>query len=361
MRGREKEQGSFFSYISLEDRIPADHPLRAIRQEADRVLTSLSGRFSEMYSDTGRPSVAPEQLLRALLLQALYSIRSERILIEQLKYNLLFQWFVGLEIDHPVWVPTVFTKNRDRLLEADVARAFLNGVVSMARKERLLSDEHFTVDGTLIEAWASLKSFVPKDRGPVEPPDDPGNADVDFHGQKRTNQTHQSTTDPDSRLYRKGLGKEARLSFMGHALMENRHGFVVAGRLTIASETAEVDAATDLIKKLPARLRKRITVGADKGYDTRAFVQTVKRLGVRPHVAARIRGSAVDRRTTRHMTYRISQRKRKLIEQAFGWIKTTALMRRTRHRGIARVGWAFEFSLVAYNLLHFVNLCRCST
>jgi transposase len=314
-----------------------------------------------MYSETGRPSIPPEQLLRALLLQALYSIRSERMLIEQLEYNLLFRWFVGLELDDKVWVPTVFTKNRDRLLEAEVAHAFLNGVVTLARKERLLSDEHFTVDGTLIEAWASLKSFVPKEGPPTDDGDDPGNPTVNFHGQSRSNETHQSSTDPDARLYRKGLGKEARLSFMGHALMENRNGFVLAGALTTATGKAEEETAEKLIRKLPARLRKKITVGADKGYDRRAFVQAMRRLGARPHVAAKVRGSALDARTTRHDGYRISQQKRKLIEQIFGWIKTTALLRRTRHRGIDRAGWVFEFTLAAYNLLHFVNLVRLQT
>jgi transposase len=361
MRGTQKQQGAFFSYISLEDRVPQTHPLRAIRQEADRVLKSLSSRFASMYSENGRPSIPPEQLLRALLVQALYSIRSERMLMEQLEYNLLFRWFVGLEIDDTVWVPTVFTKNRDRLLEADVAHAFLNGVVTLARKEQLLSDEHFTVDGTLIEAWASLKSFVPKDGASTDDHDDPGNPTVNFHGQRRSNQTHQSSTDPDARLYKKGPGKEARLSFLGHALMENRHGFVVAGALTPATGKAEQEAAIGLIRKLPARARRGITIGADKGYDQRMFVQTLRRLGVRAHVAARITRSALDRRTTRQAGYQLSQRKRKLIEQIFGWLKTTALMRRTRHRGLDRVGWVFEFTLAAYNLVHFVNLVRHKT
>jgi transposase len=361
MRGTQKQQGAFFSYVSLEDRVPATHPLRAIRQEADRVLKSLSGRFAAMYSETGRPSIPPEQLLRALLLQALYSIRSERMLMEQLEYNLLFRWFVGLEIDDRVWVPTVFTKNRDRLLEAEVAHAFLTGVVTLARKERLLSDEHFTVDGTLIEAWASVKSFVAKEGGPSDPPDDPGNPTVNFHGEERTNETHQSTTDPEARLYRKGPGKEAKLSYMGHALMENRHGFVLAGTLTTATGKAEEEAAMALVRKLPARRRKRSTVGADKGYDRRRCVEALRRLGVRPHVAAKVRGSALDGRTTRHVGYQISQRKRKLIEQIFGWVKTTALLRRTRHRGLERVGWVFEFTLAAYNLLHLVNLLRIQT
>jgi transposase len=361
MRGTQKEQGAFFSYVSLEDRVPQNHPLRAIRQEADRVLKSLSSRFASMYSETGRPSIPPEQLLRALLLQALYSIRSERMLMEQLEYNLLFRWFVGLEIDDTVWVPTVFTKNRDRLLEADVAHAFLNGVVRLAGKEKLLSDEHFTVDGTLIEAWASLKSFVSKEGGRKDDPDDPGNPTVNFHGEKRKNETHQSTTDPEARLYKKGPGKEARLSFMGHALMENRHGFVLAGALSPATGKAEEETARALIRKLPARLRKTITVGADKGYDRRSFVEAMRRLGVRAHIAAKVTGSALDRRTTRHKEYRISQQKRKLIEQIFGWVKTTALLRRTRHRGLDRIGWVFEFTLAVYNLLHFVNLVRLQT
>ena len=361
MRGTQKQQGAFFSYVSLEDRIPQDHPLRAIRQEADRVLRALSSRFSAMYSEIGRPSIPPEQLLRALLLQALYSIRSERMLMEQLEYNLLFRWFVGLEIDERVWVPTVFTKNRDRLLEADVAHAFLKGIVTLARKEQLLSDEHFTVDGTLIEAWASLKSFVPREGVEKDDPDDPGNPTVNFHGERRKNETHQSTTDPDSRLFRKGDGKEAHLSFMGHVLMENRNCFIVAGALTTATGKAEEETAEKLIRSLPSRVRKGSSVGADKNYDRRSFVETLRRLGVRPHIAAKVARSALDRRTTRHGTYRMSQRKRKLIEQIFGWVKTTALLRRTRHRGIDRVGWVFEFTLAAYNLLHFVNLVRLQT
>ncbi len=361
MRGTQKQQGAFFSYVSLDERVPPSHPLRAIREEADRVLKSLSGRFAAMYSETGRPSIPPEQLLRALLLQALYSIRSERMLMEQLEYNLLFRWFVGLEIDDRVWVPTVFSKNRDRLLEADVAHAFLNGVVNLAREERLLSDEHFTVDGTLIEAWASLKSFVEKEGSREDDPEDPGNPTVNFHGQRRSNQTHQSTTDPDSLLYRKGPGKEARLSFMGHALMENRHGFVLAGALTPATGKAEEEMAEKLIRTLPLRVRRNITVGMDKGYDRHALVKALRRLGVRAHIAAKVTGSALDARTTRHDTYRISQQKRKLIEQIFGWVKTTALLRRTRHRGTDRVGWVFEFTLAVYDLLHFVNLVRLQT
>lgn len=359
MRGTQKKQGLFFSYVSLEDRVPQDHPLRAIRREADEVLRTLSGRFSGMYSDIGRPSIPPEQLLRALLLQALYSIRSERMLMEQLEYNLLFRWFVGLEmIDENVWVPTVFTKNRDRLLEADVAHVFLKGIVALARKEGLLSDEHFTVDGTLIEAWASLKTFVSREGAPRDDTDDPGNPTVNFHGERRKNETHQSRTDPDSRLYRKGAGKEARLSFMGHVLMENRNGFIVAGDLTTATGTAEQETAAKLIRTLPLRVRKGSSIGADKNYDRRTFVETVRRLGMRPHIASKVAKSALDRRTTRHDTYRLSQRKRKLIEQIFGWVKTTALLRRTRHRGLGRVGWVFQFTLAAYNLLHFVNLAR---
>jgi transposase len=361
MRGTQKQQGAFFSYIALDERVPQDHPLRAIREEADRVLQSLSGRFSAMYAETGRPSIPPEQLLRALLLQALYSIRSERMLMEQLEYNLLFRWFVGLEIDDRVWVPTVFSKNRDRLLEADVARAFLHGVVDLARKERLLSDEHFTVDGTLIEAWASLKSFVPRGSAEAKDPEDPGNRTVNFHGERRSNQTHQSTTDPDSRLYRKGLGKEARLCYMGHALMENRHGFVLSGALSPATGKAEEETAEKLIRKLPARVRRGSSLGADKNYDRRAFVETVRGLGMRPHIAAKVASSALDRRTTRHREYRRSQQKRKLIEQIFGWVKTTALLRRTRHRGLERVGWVFQFTLAAYDLLHYVNLVRLQT
>jgi transposase len=354
MRGTDSNQSGMFSYISLEERIPKDHPLRAIRKMVDQALRNLSPRFSELYSSIGRPSVPPEQLLRALMLQALYTIRSERQLMEQLDYNLLFRWFVGLEIDDRVWAPTVFTKNRDRLLEGDVARLFFTEIVGQAREAGLLSDEHFTVDGTLIEAWASHKSFKPKDdnksggRG--------GDSGEDFHGQRRKNDTHQSTTDPDARLFRKGAGKEAKLSYMGHVLMENRNGLVVDARLTEANGTAEREAALEMLAAIPGQ--HPITLGADKGYDTRGFVEGARSLGTTPHVAQNDtnRRSAVDGRTTRHEGYEVSQRKRKLVETIFGWLKVTGNFRKTRHRGEDRVGWMFIFGLSALNLVRMRNL-----
>jgi len=359
MRGQEKKQSPLFSYVSQEERIPGDHPLRSIRTMADQVLRGMTRRFTDLYSAVGRPSIPPEQLLRALLLQILYSIRSERLLMEQLNYNLLYRWFVGLTIDDAIWVPTVFTKNRDRLLDGDIAEVFFNGVLALVREKRLLSDEHFTVDGTLIEAWAGQKSFQKKGKQSNDShPDDPGNPTVDFHGEKRTNDTHESTTDPEARLYRKGLGKEAKLCYMGHVLMENRHGLVYDGCLTLATGTAEREAAQTLVQALPNRRHHRITVGADKSYDTRKFVRAMRRLKVTPHVAQNItnRSSAIDGRTTRHAGYEISQRKRKLIEEIFGWVKTIGLMRKTRHRGRQRVGWMFRLALALYNMVRINNL-----
>jgi len=354
MRGEENKQAPLFSYISQEDRIPADHPLRSIRTMADEVLEGMSKRFSDLYSEVGRPSIPPEQLLRALLLQILYTIRSERLLMEQLDYNLLFRWFVGLTMDDPIWVPTVFTKNRDRLLDGDIAELFFKGVLGVARENKLLSDEHFTVDGTLIEAWASQKSFQKKGN-PSSQRDDPGNPTVNFHGEKRANDTHESTTDPDSRLYRKGPGKEAKLCYMGHVLMENRHGLVYDGCLSLATGTAEREEGKALVKRIPNRRNHRVTVGADKNYDTRKFARAMRRLKVTPHVAQK-RSSAVDGRTTRHLGYKISQRKRKLIEEIFGWVKTIGLMRKTRHRGRERVGWMFRLALALYNMVRVNNL-----
>lgn len=364
MRGVDRKQEVMFSYVSQEDRIPEDHPLRKIRKVSDEVLKSLSGRFERLYSETGRPSIPPEQLLRALLLQVLYTVRSERLLMEQLNYNMLYRWFVGLTMDDAVWVPTVFTKNRDRLLEGDIAEAFFTGVLKVIDKEGLLSDEHFTVDGTLIEAWASQKSFQKKEEAVKKGDDDPkdlsdkSNPSVDFHGEKRTNDTHESKTDPQARLYRKGRGKEAKLSFMGHVLMENRNGFAVDGRLSLATGTAEREAAQEMVKDIPDRRKKKVTVGADKGYDTGGFVKKLRRLKVTPHIAQNDtnRSSAIDKRTTRHCGYEISQRKRKLVEEIFGWLKTVGLMRKARHRGKERIGWMFTFGLAAYNLLRFTNL-----
>ena len=345
-----------FSYLSPEQRVRADHPLRAIRAMADLALWSLSARFEEMYSKTGRPSIAPEKLLRAQLIQMLYSVRSERLLMEEIDYSVLFRWFVGMNLDEPVWDVTVFTKNRDRLLDGDVAREFLCEVVRQAQEKNLTSDEHFTVDGTLVEAWASLKSFQRKDENST-PPDDPGNPTVDFHGEKRSNQTHESTTDPDALLARKGSGKEAKLSYNGNLLVENRNGLIITTELFQANGTAERDAALVMLEQLPGT--NRVTVGADKAYDTKDFVAECRNLKVTPHVAQNLKrsgGSSIDERTTRHEGYAISQKKRKRIEESFGWLKTIALMRKVRHRGIHKVAWVFTFAAAAYNLVRMRNL-----
>ena len=345
-----------FSYLSPEQRVRADHPLRAIRAMADLALWSMSARFDEMYSQTGRPSIPPEKLLRAQLLQMLYSIRSERLLMEEIDYSVLFRWFVGMNMDEAVWDVTVFTKNRDRLLDGDVAREFLCEVVKQAQEKKLTSDEHFTVDGTLVEAWASLKSFQQKD-GKNPPPDDPRNPTVDFHGEKRSNETHESTTDPDALLARKGNGKEAKLSYNGNLLVENRNGLIITTELFQANGTAERDAALVMLERLPGD--KRVTVGADKAYDTKDFVAECRNIRVTPHVAQNVKrsgGSAIDERTTRHVGYAISQKKRKRIEESFGWLKTIALMRKVRHRGIHKVGWVFTFAAAAYNLVRMRNL-----
>jgi transposase len=356
MRGQDNQQADMFSYLSPEQRVRPDHPLRAIRAMADMALWSMSSRFDEMYSQMGRPSIPPEKLLRAQLLQMLYSIRSERLLMEEIDYSVLFRWFVGMNMDEPVWDVTVFTKNRDRLLDGDVAREFLCQVVKQAQEKKLTSDEHFTVDGTLVEAWASLKSFQRKD-GKNRPPDDPGNPTVDFHGEKRSNQTHASTTDPDALLARKGNGKEAKLSYNGNLLVENRNGLIVTTELFQANGTAERDAALVMLERLPGD--HRVTVGADKAYDTKDFVAECRNLKVTPHVAQNVKrsgGSAIDERTTRHAGYVISQKKRKRIEESFGWLKTIALMRKVRHRGVHKVGWVFTFAAAAYNLVRMRNL-----
>jgi transposase len=362
MRGTDQKAGALFSYVSCEERVPSDHPLRAIRLIVDEALEVLSPEFEQLYSKLGRPSIAPEKLLRALLLQAFYSVRSERQLMEQLDYNLLFRWFVGLSMDAPIWDVTVFTKNRERLLAGDVASKFLATVLSRPRIKALLSDDHFSVDGTLIEAWASIKSFQAKD-GSGEPPGPGRNAERDFHGEKRSNETHASTTDPQAKLYRKGSGQPAKLAFMGHLLMENRNGLVVATRLTQASGTAEREAALALIEShRPGR--RRITLGADKAYDVENFVHGLRERRVTPHIAidghvrksGKPRKTAVDRRTTRHPGYAISQVVRKRIEEPFGWIKTVAQLRKTRHLGTARVGWLFTLAVTAYNLLRIPKL-----
>jgi transposase len=356
MRGIDDQQEPMFSYVSLESRIPKDHPLRPLRAMVDKALSDLYPLFQHMYSHTGRPSVAPEQLLRALLLQVLYSIRSERMLIEQLDYNLLFRWFVGLTMDDQVWNHSTFSKNRDRLISSDVAFAFFDRVREQAEAAGLLSDEHFTVDGTLIEAWASLKSVRPKDSdNPPTPPSGASrNPTVNFRGEKRTNDTHASTTDPQSRLYKKGKGREAKLSYMGHLLMENRNGLAVNARLTLATGTAEGEAALAMVGERKGS--RRITVGADKGYDTKPFVRRLRTLNAVPHTAQRVKGSAIDRRVTRHEGYSISQRARKRVEEIFGWLKTVAGLRRTRHRGREKVDWMFTFATAAYNLVRMRNL-----
>jgi len=357
MRGLNEEQGGMFSYLSPERRVREDHPLRAVRARVDEVMKKLSPLFDAMYSWTGRPSIPPEKLLRALLLQMLYSIRRERLLMEEIDYSILFRWFVGMNLDDKVWDPTTFTKNRERLLDADVARQFLTLVVEQAQANGWTSDEHFTVDGTLLEAWASLKSFRPKEQKPQSPPDDPGNPTVNFHGEKRSNQTHESTTDADSRLARKGNGKEAKLSYNGNLMIENRHGLIVNTAVLLAAGTAEREAALSMLDQVPGS--KRLTVAGDKGYDTRDFVAECRKLGVTPHVAQndkRPGGSAIDGRTTRHDGYAVSQRKRKRIEECFGWMKTVALLRKVRHRGIFKVGWVFTFAAAAYNLVRMRNL-----
>lgn len=342
-----------WSYISPEQRVPADHPLREIREMVNAVLKDMSRTFSRIYAKEGRPSIPPEHLLRALLLQVLYSVRSERMLMEQLDYNLLFRWFVGLNMDDPVWSPTTFSKNRERLIDAAIADKFFERVLVLAREAGFLSNEHFTVDGTLIEAWAGHKSFKPKDSS-GDDPNSGGNADVDFRGQKRSNDTHASRTDPDARLYRKSHGTESKLCFAGHVLMDNRHGLAVDSRLTTATSRSEREAALEMAAGVQDRTG--VTFGADKGYDTRGFVEDLRSLKITPHVAAKVKYSAIDGRTTRHAGYATSQKKRKRVEEIVGWLKTIALLRKTRHRGRQRVGWMLRFSLAVYNLVRIRNL-----
>src|SRR3974377_1064894 len=344
MRGDDVRQSAMFSYLSPEQRVPVDHPLRPIRQLTDAILKQLSITFARMYSRIGRRSIPPEQLLRALLLQVLYTIRSERMLMEQLEYNLLFRWFVGLNMDDSVWDVTVFTKNRTRLLNADIAKRFFQLVVEQARGLDLLSDEHFTVDGTLLEAGASLKSFKRVDGANENPPDDPGNPTVNFHGEKRSNDTHESTTDPDAMLARKGGGKEAKLSYSGHVLMENRNGLVTDVEVLPATGTAERDAALMMIESIPGDHPG--TGGADKAYGTKNLVAESRNMNATPHVAQNNTGrrSAIDGRTTRHAGYAVSQQKRKRVEEIFGWMNTVGGMRKLRHRGLELVGWMFTFA-----------------
>jgi transposase len=356
MRGSDMRTGELFSYVDIEERVPSHHPLRLIRDIVNDVLAALDGEFGKLYAAEGRPSIAPERLLRALLLQAFYTIRSERQLMEQLDYNLLYRWFVGLGVDDPVWVPTVFTKNRDRLLEAEVARKFLAELLAHKKVRALLSDEHFSVDGTQVAAWASMKSFVAKD-GSGEPPTSGRNGERDFHGEQRSNATHASTTDPEARLYRKGKGKEAKLSYIGNVMTENRNGFVVEADLRQVSGTVERTAAKDMIVRYSPGA-KRITVGADKGFDTADFVADMRAFQVTPHVAQNLshRRSAIDSRTTRHAGYDISQRKRKQVEEPFGWGKTIGGLARPMLRGVKKLDFKFTLAMAAYDLIKLPKL-----
>jgi transposase len=356
MRGNDGVAGSLFSYVDLEKRVRPDHPLRTIRGIVNSTLKDLSAEFDALYSPFRRESIPPERLLRALLLQAFYSIRSERQLVERIEFDLLFRWFVGLGVDDLVWDATTFTKNRDRLLAGDVAMKFLAAVLAQPKVKALLSTEHFSVDGTLLEAWASVKSFRPKD-GSGPPPDAGRNGEQDFHGQKRSNETHASTTDPDGRLYPKGRGKESKLSFMGHALMENRNGLIVGAVATRASGHAERLAALHLMEPHAERAA-RVTLAGDKGFDIQDFVAELREINVTPHIAQNISGrrSAIDGRTTRHPSYEVSLRIRKRIEEAFGWAKTVAGLRKARHRGLPKIDWQFTFAMAAYNLVRLPKL-----
>jgi len=351
MRGNDPKQNGMFSYVSPEQRVPAEHPLRPLRTMVDDILKEMSPRFAKLYADTGRPSIPPERLLRALLLQILYTVRSERLLMEQLNYNLLFRWFVGMGMDEVVWNHAVFSKNRERLLNEEVAEVFFQRVLERAKP--YLSDEHFTVDGTLIEAWASQKSFRRKDGG--EPPSANGQ-EVDFHGKKRSNETHQSTTDPDARLYKKSKGSEAKMSYLGHALMENRHGLLVDTMVTLADGTAERDAALLLASQISGV--KQVTLGGDKNYDTQELVRDLREMKVTPHVAQNNtnRRSAIDGRTTQHAGYGISQKRRKRIEESFGWMKTIGMLKKVKLRGLEKVSWLFTFVAAVYNLYRLQRL-----
>lgn len=337
-----------FSYIDLESRIPKSHPIRRIRRIVDDALVELEPAFQTMYSERGRPSIPPEQLIRALLLQILFTIRSERQLMERIDYDLLFRWFVGLRMDDPVWNHSVFSKNRDRLMSFGIDDLLFEAIKRQGYAKKLLSRDHFSIDGTLLEACASLKSYRPKDRG------DDGDDGENFHGQKRSNDTHQSTTDPDSRMFRKGLGKEAKLNYMGHVLTENRNGLIVETTVTEAATRQEWEAGLELLGRQPRRRGR--TVGGDKGYDVGQFVDGCRALGITPHVAAKARYSRLDGRTTQHRGYEISQRKRKRVEEPFGWMKTYGLMRKLRHRGRENVEWLFRFTATAYNIVRLQGL-----
>jgi transposase len=358
MRGSDEGSGSLFSYVDLEARVPKAHPLRAIREIANSALSELSGDFEGLYAPLGRPSIPPEKLLRASLLQAFYTIRSERQLMERLQFDLLFRWFAGLGIDDAVWDHSVFSKNRDRLLEGEIAAKFLAAVLTQPKVKQLLSTDHFSVDGTLVEAWASMKSLKPKKpTGDNEPPASGGrNEEVDFRGEKRSNQTHASTSDPDAMLYRKGPGMEAKLCFIGHALMENRNGLFVDARLTKVSGHAERLAALDMIEPRADRPNP-ITLAGDKGFDAADFIMELREINVTPHIAQNTsRRSAIDRRTTRHLGYAVSQRIRKRIEEGFGWMKTIGGMRKPKYRSREKVAWAFNLTAAAYNLIRLPKL-----
>jgi transposase len=367
VRGSDESPGSLFSYVNLEARVRGDHPLRTIRELANAALSELSKNLTALYTDFGRPSIAPEKLLRAMLLQAFYGIRSERQLMERLEFDLLFRWFVGLGVDDPVWDHSTFSKNRDRLLEGEIAGKFLAAVLAQPKVKRLLSSDHFSVDGTLIDAWASIKSFRRKDGGDKDKGGPGRNAERNFHKEKRSNETHQSTTDPDARLYKKGAGQPAKLCYMGHAMMENRHGLVVGGSISQATGTAERQTALDLIDG--RHRRRRITLGADKAYDVERFVHDLRDRSVTPHIAidghlsktGKRRKTAVDGRTTRHAGYDISQRCRKRIEEVFGWIKSSAGLAKVKLRGRARVDAAFTLALAAYNLIRLPKLLAAPT
>jgi transposase len=358
MRSQDIQEVALYSYISPEQRVPADHPLRPIREMVNIVLRKISREFDKIYSLGGRPSIPPERLLRALLLQVLYTVRSERMMMEQLDYNVLYRWFVGLNMDDAIWDVTVFTKNRERFLNGDIAEKFFGAVLEQARAAGYLSEDHFTVDGTLIEAWASHKSFKPKDEQPLPIGGciKAKNPEVDFRGRERSNETHASTTDPDARLYKKSAGSASKLGYLGHILTENRNGLVVDTALTLATGTAEREAALEMLGNLPDS--SRITLGADKAYDTAEFVEQVRAMNVTPHVAQNDtnRRSAIDARTTRHEGYATSQRKRKRVEETFGWGKVVGLIRKARVRGLARVGGMFTFAMAAYNLVRMRNL-----
>jgi transposase len=356
MRGLDERTGELFSYVDIEERVPQNHPLRLIRRIVNEVLAALDSEFAKLYADDGRPSIAPERLLRALLLQAFYTIRSERQLMEQLHYNLLYRWFVGLGVEDPVWVPTVFSKNRDRLLKAAVARNFLAELLTHKEVRALLSDEHFSVDGTQVQAWASMKSFVAKD-GSSEPPSSGRNGERDFHGEKRRNETHASTTEPEAKLYKKGKGKEAKLSYVGNVMTENRNGFVVEAELRQASGSVEREAAAAMIVRHSPGAQ-RITLGADKGFDTVDFVADMRAFNVTPHIAQNTSGrrSAIDGRTTRHAGYEISQQKRKRVEEPFGWGKTIGGLARPMLRGVKKLDFKFIWTMAAYDLIKLPRL-----